>query len=46
MSADPKFDSFHKELFEEGLKMRRSVVGEEYVNRALANGATEFSRPA
>ncbi len=44
MSTDPKFDDLHKQLFEEGLKMRRSVVGEEYVNRALANGSTEFSR--
>ena len=25
--------------------MRRSVVGEKYVDKALANGATEFSRP-
>ncbi|KAF4635234.1 hypothetical protein G7Y89_g2877 [Cudoniella acicularis] len=29
MSTDPKFDSLHKQLFEEGLKMRRSVVGDE-----------------
>ncbi|KAL1875022.1 hypothetical protein Plec18167_005690 [Paecilomyces lecythidis] len=45
MSTDPKFDDLHKELFEEGLKVRRSVVGSEYVDRALANGSTEFSRP-
>lgn len=44
MSSDPKFDSLHKQLFDEGLKMRRSVVGDEYVDRALANGSTEFSR--
>jgi 4-carboxymuconolactone decarboxylase len=44
MSTDPKFDDLHKQLFEEGLKMRRSVVGDEYVNRALENGSTEFSR--
>lgn len=44
MSTDPKYDDLHKELFEEGLKMRRSVVGDEYVDRALANGSTEFSR--
>ncbi|KAI9048375.1 hypothetical protein LZ554_007211 [Drepanopeziza brunnea f. sp. 'monogermtubi'] len=43
MSTDPKFDALHKQLFDEGLQMRRSVVGDEYVNRALANGATEFS---
>ncbi|KAL1853032.1 hypothetical protein Plec18170_005614 [Paecilomyces lecythidis] len=45
MSTDPKFDDLHKQLFEEGLKVRRSVVGSEYVDRALANGSTEFSRP-
>jgi 4-carboxymuconolactone decarboxylase len=44
MTTDPKFDELHKQLFEEGLKMRRSVVGDEYVNRALENGSTEFSR--
>lgn len=45
MSTDPKYDDLHKQLFEEGLKVRRSVVGSEYVDRALANGSTEFSRP-
>ncbi|KAJ4298909.1 hypothetical protein N0V90_004152 [Kalmusia sp. IMI 367209] len=44
MSSDPKYDELHKQLFDEGLKMRRSVVGEEYVDRALANGSTDFSR--
>lgn len=44
MSTDPKFDALHEQLFEEGLKMRRSVVGDEYVDRALAAGSTEFSR--
>jgi 4-carboxymuconolactone decarboxylase len=43
-SGDPKSDELHKHLFEEGLKVRRSVVGEAYVERALANGSTEFSR--
>ncbi|KAL0261382.1 hypothetical protein SLS55_002812 [Diplodia seriata] len=45
MSTDPKLDALHKQLFEEGLKMRRSVVGDTYVDRALANGSTEFSKP-
>ncbi|KAL2106349.1 hypothetical protein VUR80DRAFT_6853 [Thermomyces stellatus] len=45
MSTDPKFDELHRQLFEEGLKMRRSVVGDAYVDRALANGSTEFSGP-
>jgi len=45
MSTDPKFDDLHKQLFDEGLKMRRSVVGNVFVDRALANGSTEFSKP-
>lgn len=45
MSTEPKFDDLHKQLFDEGIKMRRSVVGDEFVDRALANGSTEFSRP-
>jgi 4-carboxymuconolactone decarboxylase len=45
MSTDPKYDDLHKQLFDEGIKMRRSVVGDVFVDRALANGSTEFSRP-
>ncbi|KAJ5172847.1 hypothetical protein N7492_005440 [Penicillium capsulatum] len=45
MTTDPKLADLHKQLFDEGLKVRRSVVGEEYVNKALENGSTEFSRP-
>ncbi|KAB5533516.1 4-carboxymuconolactone decarboxylase-like protein [Coniochaeta sp. 2T2.1] len=44
-STDPQFDALHKGLFEAGLAMRRSVVGDEYVDRALANGSSEFSHP-
>lgn len=44
MSTDPKFDSLHKQLFEEGLKVRREVVGDAYVDRALAKGSSEFGR--
>ena len=44
MSTDPKFDELHKQLFEEGLEVRRAVVGDSYVDRALANGSTEFGR--
>jgi 4-carboxymuconolactone decarboxylase len=43
-SNDSKYDDMHKQLFEEGLKVRREVVGDTYVNGALANGSTEFSR--
>lgn len=45
MSTDPSLTPLHKQLFEEGLKVRRAVVGEDYVNKALENGSTEFSRP-
>ncbi len=45
MSTDPKLTELHKTLFDEGLKVRRSVVGDAFVDRALANGSTEFSKP-
>jgi 4-carboxymuconolactone decarboxylase len=44
MSTNPNHPDIHKVLFDEGLKVRREVVGDEYVDRALANGSTEFSR--
>ncbi|EEP78437.1 hypothetical protein UREG_03283 [Uncinocarpus reesii 1704] len=44
MSTDPALTPLHQKLFEEGLKVRREVVGNEYVDRALAGGSTEFSR--
>src|SRR6266700_1816006 len=37
-------DGAHSELYEAGLRVRREVVGDEYVDRALA-GATDSSRP-
>jgi 4-carboxymuconolactone decarboxylase len=45
MSGDSKSSELHKQLFDEGIKMRRAVVGDAFVDRALANGSTEFSRP-
>ncbi|KAJ5129358.1 uncharacterized protein N7515_005397 [Penicillium bovifimosum] len=44
MPTDPTLTSLHKTLFEEGLKVRREVVGDTYVDRALENGSTDFSR--
>ncbi|GAB1192747.1 hypothetical protein APSETT444_001943 [Aspergillus pseudonomiae] len=44
MATDPKIDELHRELLEEGLKMRRAVLGHEYVDRAW-NNATPFTRP-
>ena len=37
--------SGNQELFEQGLKNRREVVGDEYVDRALQNGSSEFAYP-
>ncbi|KAI0101420.1 CMD-domain-containing protein [Hypoxylon sp. NC0597] len=44
MSKDSKIDDLHHALFDEGLTVRREVLGNEYVDRALKN-ATSFSRP-
>ena len=45
MSTDPSLTDLHKQLFDEGLKVRRSVLGDEAVDKAVENGSTEFSRP-
>ncbi|MCJ1424175.1 hypothetical protein MMC29_002062 [Sticta canariensis] len=44
MSSDPKIDDLHHQLFEEGLKVRRAVLGHEYVDRALQK-ASSFTWP-
>lgn len=44
MSKDSKLSALRGQLFEEGLKVRREVLGSEYVDQAL-NNATDFSRP-
>jgi 4-carboxymuconolactone decarboxylase len=44
MSDVSKFDELHGKLFEEGVKVRREVLGDEYVNKALQN-ATPFTMP-
>jgi hypothetical protein len=35
----------HVSLYTEGLKMRRKVVGEDYVENALEKGKSDFLRP-
>ncbi|KAJ4154525.1 hypothetical protein NW754_001473 [Fusarium falciforme] len=45
MSTDPSLQPFHKQLFEAGLQVRREVIGDDYVDRALAAGSSEFSWP-
>ena len=44
MSAQ-NLEPLYSALFEAGLKNRREVVGDAYVNKALQNGSTEFSYP-
>lgn len=44
-STDPSLRPFHEDLFNAGLAVRRAVVGDAYVDRALAAGSSEFSRP-
>jgi 4-carboxymuconolactone decarboxylase len=45
MSDESNIKGLHKELFEKGLKNRREVVGDAYVNKALENGSSEFAFP-
>lgn len=35
MSTGKEFDKLHTEMFDLGLKNRREVVGDAYVNKAL-----------
>jgi 4-carboxymuconolactone decarboxylase len=44
MSAEKQSGS-NSAMFDEGLKVRRAVVGDAYVNRALENGSSEFAFP-
>ncbi|KAJ5187943.1 hypothetical protein N7449_010937 [Penicillium cf. viridicatum] len=44
MSDNPKFEELHKQLFDDGVQVRRAVLGDEYVNNALQN-ATPFTMP-
>jgi 4-carboxymuconolactone decarboxylase len=46
MAGANNFESLeHKKIFEEGLKVRRGVVGDVYVEKSLANGSSEFALP-
>lgn len=35
----------HQTLFSAGLQVRYEVAGKDYVDRALANGSSDFARP-
>ena len=45
MSSPSPLQSQHSALFTAGLQVRREVVGDAYVDRALSAGSTDFSRP-
>ncbi|CAJ0553096.1 Ff.00g116080.m01.CDS01 [Fusarium sp. VM40] len=45
MSNEKQFDNLHTEMFDLGIKNRREVVGDSYVDAALKNGSSEFSYP-
>lgn len=45
MSSNTELKTLHQSLFDEGLKVRRAVVGDTYVDRSLANGSSDFARP-
>lgn len=45
MANDSNLNNLHKTLFDEGLGVRKAVVGEDYVNRSLTNGSSDFARP-
>ncbi|KID61794.1 4-carboxymuconolactone decarboxylase [Metarhizium brunneum] len=44
MSSDATNDELHRRLFDEGIKVRKDVLGSEYVENALSS-ATPFTRP-
>jgi 4-carboxymuconolactone decarboxylase len=41
---EPKEETLDRETYQRGLQIRSEVLGQEYVNRALAN-ADDFTRP-
>ena len=44
MTDKPELKPLHEDLFNEGLQVRRAVLGSEYVDRSLAN-ANDYTRP-
>lgn len=45
MSTEQRFDKLHTDMMDVGLKVRREVVGDSYVDTALKNGSSEFAYP-
>ncbi|KAJ5817118.1 hypothetical protein N7447_009351 [Penicillium robsamsonii] len=46
MANNQELKPLHDTLFSEGLQVRRAVVGDEYVDRAIKNGSSEFAYPS
>jgi 4-carboxymuconolactone decarboxylase len=45
MSESKAAQEAHRTLFEEGIKIRREVAGDEYVDAALKRFSSDFSKP-
>ncbi|KAJ5496633.1 AhpD-like protein [Penicillium fimorum] len=45
MTNNQELKHLHDTLFSEGLEVRRAVVGDQYVDKALKNGSSNFARP-
>ncbi|ETN40227.1 uncharacterized protein HMPREF1541_04503 [Cyphellophora europaea CBS 101466] len=45
MADAKKLEEAHATLWENGIQVRREVAGNEYVDRSLAKGASDFGKP-
>lgn len=45
MQSSSDIEALHKQLFDAGIKTRREVVGDAYVDKALAGGSSDFAKP-
>ena len=45
MANNSDLEAVHSKLFEAGLKTRREVVGDAYVDKALEAGSSDFAKP-
>jgi len=44
-SSNRPNEQAHQDIYEAGMKIRRKVMGEEYVNNQLKKGVSEFMKP-
>lgn len=45
MQSSSDIEALHKQLFDAGIKIRREVVGDAYVDKALAGASSNFAKP-